>query len=102
NLLDKNNYINGGGFGVPIGAATYTVTAIRNSGTPGAGCKSAPFQVIIQDKRISPVVTVTPFANTSCDPLFFEGEVTVKVNDGTSPSLHLQKIADRMTCSQTE
>jgi len=82
--LNSTNYnATGAGFGVPIGAATYTVTARRMAGGPGAGCTSAPFQVVIQDKRIFPVVSITPFANTSCDPGFFEGELRVKVTDAS-------------------
>ncbi len=67
-----------------IGFDSYYVVATRNTGTPGAGCKSAPFKVDILDKRIFPVATLTPFANTSCDPAFFEGEITVKVTDNST------------------
>lgn len=72
-----------GGFGTPIGAATYTVTATRTTGSPGNGCKSAPFTATIADKRIYPVVTLTPFSNTSCNTAF-EGEIKVKVTDATT------------------
>lgn len=83
NVLNTVTYTNAGGFGTPMGAGTYTVTAIRNSGVPGAGCKSAPFQVVIQNKQIFPVVSLTPLANTSCDPSFFEGGIKVKVTDAS-------------------
>lgn len=87
NLLDKNNYdasvtgFNSAPLG--IGAGTYTVTAKRKTGTPGAGCASAPYQVVIQNKQVFPSVQLTPFANTSCDISFFEGEISVKVTDLT-------------------
>ncbi|HEY0740106.1 MAG TPA: gliding motility-associated C-terminal domain-containing protein [Chryseosolibacter sp.] len=87
NLLDNGTYdATPAGFNTPIGAGTYTVTARRATGTPGAGCPSAPFQVVIQDKRINPVVSLTPFANTSCAALAtdMEGEIRVKVTDATT------------------
>jgi large repetitive protein len=75
---------NTAGFGgVPLGFDSYTVTARRITGGPGAGCPSAPFKADILDKRIFPVVSVTPLANTSCAPSFFEGEVKVKVTDAS-------------------
>ena len=83
NVLNLGTY-NAGGFGIPIGADAYTVTAVRKTGTPGAGCSSSPFPVAIQNKQINPVVTLTPFSNTSCDPAFFEGEIKVKVSDATT------------------
>ncbi len=68
----------------PFGAGTYTVVARRKAGSPGANCASAPYSVVIQDKSIKPVVSLTPLANTSCDPAFFEGEIKVKVSDATA------------------
>lgn len=89
--LDKTTYNAAptpGGFGTPIGAGTYTVTARRATGTPGAGCPSAPFQVTIQNKQIFPVAVLTPFANTACSPAAadMEGEITIEVTD-TSPAV---------------
>ncbi len=83
--LNSANYVNAGGFNVPIGFDTYTVTAKRINGGPGAGCLSSPFKVDILDKRIFPVVTLTPFANTSCSsaPADLEGEIKVKVTDAS-------------------
>jgi hypothetical protein len=84
NVLNAANYdAPPTGFAKDIGAGTYLVTAKRNNGVPGAGCKSAPYQVDILDRRLYPSVTVTPFANTSCDPTFFEGEIRVKVTDNS-------------------
>jgi hypothetical protein len=74
--LDKTNYST-------IGFDTYFVTAVRTNGTPGLGCSASPYKVDILDKRIFPSVSLTPFANTSCDPTFFEGEITVKVTDAS-------------------
>jgi hypothetical protein len=82
-LLNSTTYdVTAPGFSTNIGAGTYTVMAERKTGSPGAGCKSAPFQVVIQDKKINPVITLTPFSNTSCN-LAFEGEIKVKVSDAT-------------------
>ncbi len=85
NLLNAASYVAPlpGGAGA-IGAGDYTITAVRKVGSPGAGCKSAPSAVKIQDKSINPVVQLTPIANTSCDPTFFEGEILVKVTDATT------------------
>lgn len=86
NVLNSGNYNPAalpGGFGVPIGADDYTVTAVRANGAPGNGCKSAPFPVTIKDKRVNPVITLTPFSNTSCSAAF-EGEIKVKVTDATT------------------
>lgn len=84
NILNVGNY-NTGGFGIPMSFDTYTVVARRRSGSPGAGCPSAPFNVEIKDNRIYPVVTLTPFANTSCslNPALAEGEITIRVNDAS-------------------
>jgi gliding motility-associated-like protein len=81
-LLDNSTY-NTAGFGVPLGADTYTVVAKRTTGSPGAGCSSAPFTVTMANKQIFPVVALTPLANTSCNPAFYEGEIKVVVTDGS-------------------
>ena len=85
NELNIGNY-NLAGFGIPIGFDTYTVVAKRRTGSPGAGCNSAPFQVDILDNRINPVVTLTPFANTSCslNPVLAEGEIEVSISDASN------------------
>lgn len=86
-ILDKTTYIVGlpgpppTGFAAPLGAGTYTIVARRKSGTPGANCPSAPYTVMLQDKSVNPIAFLTPFANTSCDPAFFEGELRIKVTD---------------------
>jgi hypothetical protein len=66
-----------------IGADSYFVVATRVANGPGLNCSSPPYKVDILNKQILPIVTLTPFANTSCDPLFFEGEVKVKVSDAS-------------------
>jgi len=53
------------------------------NGQPGKDCQSAPYKVDILDKRVFPQVSLTPLANTSCDPLFFEGEIKVVVTDAS-------------------
>ncbi|MBI1768432.1 MAG: gliding motility-associated C-terminal domain-containing protein [Bacteroidetes bacterium] len=83
NVLNSGNYNIGALGGTGIGAGSYTVTAIRTTGSPGNGCKSAAFPVTIKDKRINPVITLTPFSNTSCN-IAFEGEIKVKVTDATT------------------
>jgi gliding motility-associated-like protein len=86
-LLDVVSYNAANFGGAPIGAGTYTVVATRvttpNPNDVGRGCSSAPFTINIIDKRISPVVSLTPFANTACDPLFSEGSIEVRVADNT-------------------
>jgi gliding motility-associated-like protein len=67
-----------------ISFGEYYVSAERITGAPGAKCQSTPFKVDILDRRIFPVGTLTPFANTSCDPAFPEGAISVKVSDGTT------------------
>ena len=74
--LDNANY-------PAIGADIYFVMATRVNGTPGAGCSSAPYKVDILNRQIFPVPSLTPLANTSCDPNFFEGEIKVNVADGS-------------------
>jgi hypothetical protein len=75
-----------GGFGNVIGAGTYRVTARRSVGSPGAGCPSAPFEVVIKNLKINPVVSLTPLANTSCATLpgDMEGEIKLKATDATT------------------
>ncbi|HLZ16829.1 MAG TPA: gliding motility-associated C-terminal domain-containing protein, partial [Cyclobacteriaceae bacterium] len=75
-FMDNTNYAN-------IGFDTYFVSSKRVTAGPGLGCSSAPYKVDILDKRIFPVAALTPFANTSCDPAFFEGEIQVNVTDAS-------------------
>ncbi|HEY0744740.1 MAG TPA: gliding motility-associated C-terminal domain-containing protein [Chryseosolibacter sp.] len=87
-LLDVVTYNRVANFGnTPIGAGTYTVVATRvvapGPDDVGRGCSSAPFTISIQDKRRFPVVSLTPFANTACDPAFSEGSIEVRVSDAT-------------------
>jgi hypothetical protein len=75
-ILDSLSYAGAG----TIGAGTYYVIATRDDGVPGAGCSSAPFRIEIADKREFPVITLSPFSNTSCTA-DFEGEIEVDVSD---------------------
>jgi gliding motility-associated-like protein len=77
NVLNSTNF---GGIGFDD---DYYVIATRTIGTPGRDCKSAPFQVAIDDQRKFPVVTLTPFNNTSCSPGLPEGEIEVDVTDAS-------------------
>jgi hypothetical protein len=102
--LDNSNYVQGAGAFNPIfGAGTYTVTARRKAGSPGANCTSAPYTVTIQDKRVFPVVTLTPFANTSCSNniVDFEGAIKVKVTDANSKSINPDLYTYNWTASAT-
>ncbi len=65
-----------------IAAGVYRVVATRSVGTPGAGCSSAPVNIEIKDKTVSPVVALTAFNNTSCVAAF-EGEIQVQVTDAS-------------------
>jgi len=69
-----------------IGAGTYYVVATRNTGTPGAGCKSAPFRIDIDDRRTNPVVSFATLANTACDGNF-DGRITVNSNTLSGPGV---------------
>ncbi|MEX1238676.1 MAG: hypothetical protein WEB30_03135, partial [Cyclobacteriaceae bacterium] len=69
-----------------IGADSYWVVATRAIGTPGAGCSSAPFRIDITDETVTPVITLTPFSNTSCT-VAFEGEIEVDVTDASVPKV---------------
>lgn len=50
----------------------------------GAGCLTNIVETIIPDVHISPVVDLTPFANTSCAPGSPEGEIEVDVTDAST------------------
>ncbi|MBT1689130.1 T9SS type B sorting domain-containing protein [Dawidia soli] len=68
-------------------ANRYYVTARRTAGGPGSGCISAPLRKDIIDMSFDPVARLTPLTNTSCDPVFFEGALTVDVdNPGAMPT----------------
>ncbi len=85
NQLDNTNYVTPGAQPPPagIGFGTYYVTTKRVFGFPGKDCSSAPYKIDILDKRLFPIPSLTPLSNTSCDPLFFEGEIKVKVTDAS-------------------
>ncbi|MGK7392346.1 MAG: gliding motility-associated C-terminal domain-containing protein [Candidatus Cyclobacteriaceae bacterium M2_1C_046] len=73
--IDSLNYAS-------IGAGTYFVEAIRGLGNPpGAGCRSAPFRIDIEDKSIDPVLDLTPTANTACDLTVADGQIAIAVTD---------------------
>jgi hypothetical protein len=53
----------------PVTAGSYWVisTKVNPGATGGVGCFSAPFKVDVEDQSVDPVLSLTPFANTSCD-----------------------------------
>jgi hypothetical protein len=70
-----------------IGAGTYYVVAKRTANDPGRDCVSAPLRVDIQDQTEDPTVVLTPFTNTSCSTMIFEGAILVDVTDeGSLPT----------------
>lgn len=67
------------------GTGTYYVIArqLSGAGRSGAFCESAPLMVEIKDQSVKPLVTLTPFTNTSCAPASPEGEIRVNVTDAS-------------------
>ncbi|HJW31193.1 MAG TPA: hypothetical protein VJ508_18325, partial [Saprospiraceae bacterium] len=67
-------------------ASTYYVTAKRSDNTKiGFGCTSLPYTVVVKDKHVNPVPSLTVLSNTSCLPAGpGEGEITIKVGDATT------------------
>ncbi len=77
-VLDSTNY-------AAIGAGVYSVIATRNlTSGPGRGCSSAPILIEIRDETENPVITLTPFSNTSCTNAF-EGEIEIDIVDASVP-----------------
>lgn len=64
---------------------TYFVEATKRlaAGAPGAGCKSAPARIDIADRSVDPTIGLTPYANTSCTTMVFEGSISVKMDDNS-------------------
>jgi hypothetical protein len=72
-----------GGATTPPGA--YWVKATKIAGN-GQGCPSPSFGVIIPDESVNPTVTLTPFADTSCETVDnFEGSLTVEIALASGP-----------------
>lgn len=73
--------------GITVNSLTYFVEVTKQlaAGSPGAGCKSAPARIDIKDLSIDPVITLTPFANTSCTLLIAEGSIKVESTDSGGP-----------------
>jgi hypothetical protein len=64
---------------------TYFVEVTKRlaAGAPGAGCKSAPARIDITDRSVNPTIALTPYSNTSCTTLIFEGAIAVKMDDNS-------------------
>lgn len=65
--------------GQGIGTQTYYVRGQRlpNTGT-GVGCSTPAIQVVILDEHVAPTLTLAAAPNTSCDPVFGEGSISVQ------------------------
>ena len=75
--------------GLAIG--TFYVRAKRNAvvspGTPGAtgsGCLTAPIPFVVEDKRITPSVSLSQVSSTACDGNF-DGRITVTASTASGP-----------------
>lgn len=88
-VLNPGNYndpING----TVMGAGTFNVVAVRvlsSDGGPGYGCPSPQKTETVLNKSKKPVMAITPFVNTSCSDLTFEGSLQINVTDeGSAPA----------------
>ncbi|MBI1768437.1 MAG: hypothetical protein HYR67_08695, partial [Bacteroidetes bacterium] len=76
--------------GSPVWKGTYygvTTKKTDASATGGIGCASAPITLTINDKSVSPSITLTPSGDASCDPAFFEGKIQVDVTTASGPGM---------------
>ena len=74
--LDSTSY-------AAISAGSYWVRAVKTLGTDGIGCLSAPFKADIIDRSVNPAIELTPYSNTSCLTMVFEGSISVKMDDNS-------------------
>jgi hypothetical protein len=84
--ITQRSLVQGTGAGQyqPLVAGTYYVRATRRTTTGLAeGCQSFPVRVDVEDQHRNPVVSLTPFSNTSCAGTG-EGEIEVRVTDATA------------------
>ena len=64
-----------------MGAGTYYVVAKRQTGLiPGAGCRTAPVRVDIQDLSTDPEISFTSIPNSSCNTTY-NGSITTVVTE---------------------
>ncbi len=70
-----------------LGAGVYYVVGrqVTGAGLSGAFCETEPLMVVIEDESVDPVVTLTAFSNTSCDPALPEGVIEVDITDASGP-----------------
>src|SRR5690606_20113130 len=46
-----------------------------------------PFRAEIKDKSVDPVISLSAFSNTPCDPTVPEGEIEMSATDASDPSV---------------
>ncbi len=66
-----------------VGAGVYTVTGTKVSGV-SAGCVTAPFHVVLNDRTENPVVELQSIPNFACDPALANGQLSAVIFDGTT------------------
>ncbi len=82
----------GPGTGAILDVGTYTVVATKKSSlsqtasTPGSGCSTPRFTVVIKDLRAYPEISLSPVENTACDTNF-NGSITVTAITSTGPGV---------------
>ncbi|WP_185113975.1 gliding motility-associated C-terminal domain-containing protein [Fulvivirga imtechensis] len=76
-VLDPDSYPD-------MGPGSYWVVAQKTTGA-GAGCFSAPFKADVPDTHVNPTIALEAFANTSCDPGFFEGSLEITMTTSGGP-----------------
>ena len=69
-----------------MGEGTYYVRAVRKPNmSPGAGCSTVPVRVeISRDVNNPEIISLTPFADTSCETGTSEGRIELKVGTNSS------------------
>lgn len=61
-------------------AGNYSVSAVKVGG-PGSGCMTSEFDVVVEDRRVLPVVDLTAFANYACNTNY-NGQIDAVVSEG--------------------
>jgi hypothetical protein len=78
-----------------LNVGNYTVQGRRNSialndplsagfGSNGSNCLTAPVPFVVEDKRVTPTVSLSQVSNTSCDGNF-DGQITVTATTASGP-----------------
>lgn len=76
-----------------LDAGTFYVRATRNAvafpaapGVTGSGCFTAPVPFVVQDRRVTPSVSLSQLSNTACDGNF-DGQITVTASTASGPGV---------------